>query len=75
VVKFMLLPLYPRGKTSWYPLDRMLVGIQNLSVRHGEMKILDITGLELQPLGRLARSQSLYENETLKSKNTVYFNY
>jgi hypothetical protein len=33
-------------------LDRRLGGPQNLYGRHGEEKILDLSGLELQPLGR-----------------------
>jgi hypothetical protein len=31
-------PLYPQGKSSWYPLDRRLGGPQNLSGRGDEEK-------------------------------------
>jgi hypothetical protein len=59
-VSFRPRPLCPRGKDPRYPLDRMRGGPQNRSVRRGEKNILDFTGLELRPLGRPARSQSLY---------------
>jgi hypothetical protein len=52
--------LYPRGKSPWYPLERRLggprAGLDNLEKR----KFFTLTGLELQPLGRPARNQSLY---------------
>jgi hypothetical protein len=38
VVSFTLRPLYPQGKSLWYPLDRMLGGPQNLSEHGGEEK-------------------------------------
>jgi hypothetical protein len=31
-------PLYPRGKSTWYPLDRRLGGPQSWSGRFGEEK-------------------------------------
>jgi hypothetical protein len=31
-------PLYPQGKSPWYPLDRSLGGIQSRSGRGGEEK-------------------------------------
>jgi hypothetical protein len=46
VVGFTLLPLYPRGKSHLYPLDRRLGGPQSLSGRYGEVKILDPTGIQ-----------------------------
>jgi hypothetical protein len=55
VVSFTPQPLYPR-----YSLDGRLVGTQSRSGRHGEVIILAPPGLELRPLGRPARSQSLY---------------
>jgi hypothetical protein len=55
VVSFTPLPLYPRGKSHRYPLDR-LGGPQSRS----ERKFLSLPGLELRSLGRPARSQSLY---------------
>jgi hypothetical protein len=44
VVSFTLRPLYPRGKSPRYALDRRLGGLQNLSGLHGEDKILAPTG-------------------------------
>jgi hypothetical protein len=44
VVSFTPLPLYPRGKSPRYPLDRRLDGPQSRSGRRGEEKILDPTG-------------------------------
>jgi hypothetical protein len=40
-VNFMPRPLYPRGKSHRYPLDRRLGGPQSRSGRRGEEKILD----------------------------------
>jgi hypothetical protein len=50
----------PGRFTLGYPLDRRLGGPQSRSGRRGEEKILDPTRLEDRPLGRPARSQSLY---------------
>jgi hypothetical protein len=36
----VLFPLYPCGKSTWYPLDRRLGGPQSRSGQHGEAKIL-----------------------------------
>jgi hypothetical protein len=44
VVIFTSLPLYLRGKSPWYLLDRRLGGPQNRSGRRGGEKILDPTG-------------------------------
>jgi hypothetical protein len=41
-------------------LDRKLGGPQSRTGRFGEEKFLTLPGLELRPLGRPARSQSLY---------------
>jgi hypothetical protein len=60
VVIFTSRPLYPRGKSPWFPLDRRLGGPQNRSGRHGEKKILAPTGTRTPTSGRPARSQSLY---------------
>jgi hypothetical protein len=38
VVNFTPLPLYPQGKSPWYPLDRRLGGPQSRSERGGEEK-------------------------------------
>jgi hypothetical protein len=44
VVSFTPRPLYPRGRSPLYPLDRRLGGPQSRSGRHGEVKILESTG-------------------------------
>jgi hypothetical protein len=54
VVSFTPRPLYPRGKSPLYPLDRRLGG------PHGEVKILAPTGTRTPTLGRPASRQSLY---------------
>jgi hypothetical protein len=38
VVSFTPRPLYPQGKSPWYPLDRRLGGPQSRSGRDGEEK-------------------------------------
>jgi len=38
VVSFTTWPLYPQGKSPWYPLDRRLGGPQNHSGHSGEEK-------------------------------------
>jgi hypothetical protein len=38
VVSFTPRPLYPQGKSPWYPLDRRLGGLQSRSGRSGEEK-------------------------------------
>jgi hypothetical protein len=50
----------PQRKSPQYPLRRRLGGPQNRSGQRGEEKILTLPRLELRPLGRPARSQSLY---------------
>jgi hypothetical protein len=57
VVSFTPRPLYPRGKSPLYPLDRN----QSQSGWHVEKrKFLTLPGLKLRPLGHPACSQSLY---------------
>jgi hypothetical protein len=53
VVSFTPRPLYPRGKSPKYPLDRSLDDVE-------KRKFLTLLRPELQPLGCPARSQSLY---------------
>jgi hypothetical protein len=60
MVSLTLRPLYPRGKSPQYPLDRRLGGPQSQSGRHGEMKILAPTRAQTPTPGHPARSQSLY---------------
>jgi hypothetical protein len=54
VVSFTLQPLYPQGKSSWYPLDRMLGEPQSRSRRGAEKKnTRPLPGLEppiIQPV-------------------------
>jgi hypothetical protein len=57
VVSFTLGLLYPRGKSSRYPLYRRLGGPQSRSERHGEVKILAPPELELRLLRPPPRSQ------------------
>jgi hypothetical protein len=57
VVIFTLLPLYPRGQSPGYPVDRRLVGPQNLSGHCGEEKIFPFR--ESKP-GRPTRIPSLF---------------
>jgi hypothetical protein len=48
VVSFTPRPLYSRGKSPRYPLDRKLGGPQSRSGRRGEEKILALPGHELR---------------------------
>jgi hypothetical protein len=50
----------PRGKSVRYPLDSRLGGPTAGLDDMEKKKILPPPGLELRPLGRSARSQSLY---------------
>jgi ribosomal protein S16 len=50
----------PPGKEPRYQFDRRLGGPQGRSAQRGEEENLDPTELKLRPLGRPARSQSLY---------------
>jgi hypothetical protein len=67
VVSFMPLPIYPRGKSPWYPLDTRLGGSQIRSGQFGEEKILDLPGLELWPLSRQAAASRYTDYATLAS--------
>jgi hypothetical protein len=44
VVSFKPSPLYPRGNSPWFPLDRRLGLPQSRYGRYGEVKILNSTG-------------------------------
>jgi hypothetical protein len=56
MVIFTLRPLYPQGKSPWYPLDRRLGGPQSQSGRGGEEKNSQpLLGLEppiIQPVAQ-----------------------
>jgi hypothetical protein len=56
VVNFMPRPLYPRGKSPRYPLDRRLGGPHSGLDDLEKRIFLTLSGLELRPLGRPARS-------------------
>jgi hypothetical protein len=61
VVGFTPRPIYPRRKSSRYPLDWRLGGPQSRSGRGGEEKISQPPpGIEAPNPDRPARSQSLY---------------
>jgi len=50
VVSFMPRPLYPQGKSPWYPLDERLGGPQSRSGRSGEEKNSPpLSGIEWNP--------------------------
>jgi hypothetical protein len=57
VVRFTPRPLYPQGKSPWYPLDRRLGGPQRQSRRGGEEKNSQaLQGIEppiIQPVDQL----------------------
>jgi hypothetical protein len=65
VVSFMLLLLYPQGKSSWNPLDRRLDGPQNRSGCCEEKKI-SCPWQELNP-GHPTHSPMLYQLSYLGS--------
>jgi hypothetical protein len=56
VVSFTTRPLNPMEKSPRYPLDRRLGGPQSRSGQCGEEKIFTLSGLELRPLSRPART-------------------
>jgi hypothetical protein len=72
MVSFTLLPLCPHGKSLRYPLDRKLIGpgagLDDMEIR----KFLTLPELEPRPLGRSARSQSLYRLRYLGSSEFMY---
>jgi hypothetical protein len=57
---FMPRLFYLRGKSPRYPLDKRFGWPQGRSRQREEKILTPPAGLELWPLGRLARSQSLY---------------
>jgi hypothetical protein len=60
VVSLMPRPLYPRGKSPRYPLNRWLGGPQSRSGRDREVKILTLPRLELRPPSVVQPVASLY---------------
>jgi hypothetical protein len=62
VVSFTPQPLYPEGKSPWYPLDRGLGGTQSRSGRGGEEKNSQPPpGIEPYSPNRPARGPALYQ--------------
>jgi hypothetical protein len=75
VVSFTPRPLYPRGKSLWYRLDRRLGGPQNQSV-WCEEKILDPTGTwTLDPFRCPSHSHSLYQRHYPGSLNFYFLSF
>jgi hypothetical protein len=61
VVSFTPRPIYPQGKSPWYPLDRRVGGPQSCSAHGGEEKNSQPPpGIEPQNPDRPARSPALY---------------
>jgi hypothetical protein len=61
-VSFTPRPLYPRGKSFRYPLDRRLDGPQSRSGRLEEEKILDTAGTLIPTPSVVQPVGSLYTN-------------
>jgi hypothetical protein len=59
--------IFTPGKEPQYPLDRRLSGPQTSLDAVEKKKLLTLPGLELQPLSRPARNQSLYRLRYLGS--------
>jgi hypothetical protein len=59
VVSFMPRPLYHRGNSPRYPLDRSWVNLKSSLGDMEKWKFFRTPGLELRPISRAARSQSL----------------
>jgi hypothetical protein len=78
VVSFEPRPLYPRGKSPRYSLDRKLGGPQNRSGRGGEENNSQLPpGIEPWNPDRPARSPALYRLSHHGSlvEETAYINY
>jgi hypothetical protein len=67
VVNFTPRPLHPHGKNYLYQFDRRLSRPQSLRGWRGKKNFVTLQELELRPLGRPARSQSLYRLRYLDS--------
>jgi hypothetical protein len=72
VVSFTLRSLYPRGKSSRYPLDRRLSGFQSRSGRCGVEENLFCPRRKSNP-GCPAHCPSLYRLRCRAPKETYYF--
>jgi hypothetical protein len=69
VVSFTPRPLYPWEKSPRYPLDRMLGGPQSHSGRHGEEKILDLTGTRTPTYSVVQTVASRYTDYVIPAPN------
>jgi hypothetical protein len=61
VVSFMPQPLYPQGKSPWYPMDRRLGGPHSWSGHSGEEKnsqpLLGHEPLIIQPIAKCCTTE------------------
>jgi hypothetical protein len=66
MVSFTPRPLYPQGKSPWYPLNRRLGGLHSRSERGGEEKNPQhLPGLE-PPIIQLVAQPKLIHEDILK---------
>jgi hypothetical protein len=59
VVSFTPRPLYPQEKSSWYPLDRRLGGLQNIKV---DLKYTGCEGVDWIQLAQKSPVAGSYEH-------------
>jgi hypothetical protein len=73
VVSFTPRPLYPQGKSPWYPLDRRLGGPQSRSVHGGEeVSSQPLPGIEPWNPDRPAHIPALYRLSYHGSRHINY---
>jgi hypothetical protein len=72
VVSLTSLPLSPRGKSPWYPLEERMGGPESWSGRYGEVEILDPTRTPNGPLSGPTHSQSLSDYTTAHYSTLLY---
>jgi hypothetical protein len=66
-------PLYPEGKSPWYPLDSRLSGPQSWSGRGGEEQNSQLlTGLEPPIIHPIAQRYTTELSRLHRKKNTFY---
>jgi hypothetical protein len=74
VVSFTSRPLYPQGKSPWYPLDRRLGGPQSRSGHGGEEKNSQpLSGIELPIIQPVAQRYTTELSRLLFILNTTEF--
>jgi hypothetical protein len=69
VVSFTLRPLYPRGKSPWYPFDRRLGGPQSQSGLGFEEKNSQLLPVPKRPIIQLVAQRSATELSRLPIKH------